>query len=128
MSASKWLGLALPGLLACVLGIPWLFALAGMPTANVGIANSFVRRLFTSPGSYWPILPVLLTMIAIAIWPGKYRLHRSLVATGILWGLGLAVMWGFDGGLGNLLLIAGSGLLYFGAMDYGIRKSETLAG
>ncbi|HEY8026364.1 MAG TPA: hypothetical protein VIF60_17510 [Burkholderiaceae bacterium] len=117
LSTSKWLGLALPLLLACALGMPWVCQLAGMAATDVGIANSFVRRLFTSPSSYLPILTAVLAILCVAAWPGKYRLHRSLIAAGIFWGLGLAVMWGFDGGLGNLLFVAGAGMLYFGVID-----------
>ena len=119
---AKWIGLLMPVLLVCALCLPWIFKLVGIPTTGVGIANSFIRRLFTSPDSYLPVLLVLLIVIAIAIWPGNLRPHRSLVVAGIFWGLGLAIMWGFDGGLGNLLLIAGSGLLSFGAMDYGLSR------
>lgn len=98
--------------------------LLGIPTTDIGIANSYIRRLFTSPGAYLPVLLVVLIVLVIAIWPGNLRLHRSLVATGIFWGLGLAIMWGFDGGLGNSLCIAGTGLLSFGATDYGLSRAK----
>lgn len=122
LSTSKWLGLALPLLLACALGMPWVGKLAGMAPTDVGIADSFVRRLFASPVSYLPILTAVVATTSVAAWPGKYRLHRGLIATGIFWGLGLAVVWGFDGGLGNLLFVAGAGMLYFGVIDIVARK------
>jgi hypothetical protein len=122
ISTSKWIGLAMPLLLIFSLSLPWICRLAGIPTDDIGIENSFIQRLFRTPNFYLPILLTVQAVIAIAIWPGKTRFPRNLIATGIFFGLGLAVMWNFDGGLGNLLFIAGWGLLYFGIIDCGLAR------
>lgn len=113
----QWISLALPFSLAGFLALPWALKATGLSGPQVLEVHSFSQRLFTSPISYLPILLALVPVLGVAIWPSRSRPYRSLFAAGILVGLGMTTMWGFDGGLGNYICAAGLGLLCFAAAE-----------
>jgi hypothetical protein len=113
----KWANIVPSLSLVISLCIPWILKFFSVSYGDVGFSHSFIQRAFLTPQSYLPILLTLIIVLAIAIFPSKLRLHRSLVAGGILIGLGLAIVWAFDGGLGNVLLSSGLCLFNFGVLD-----------
>ncbi|MGZ4960504.1 MAG: hypothetical protein ACXV7J_14725 [Methylomonas sp.] len=117
LSILQWISLGVPFSLTVFLALPWALKATGLSGLQVLEVHSFSQRLFASPISYLPILLTLMPVLGVAVWPSRSRPYRSVFAAGILVGLWMATMWGFDGGLGNCLCAAGLGLLSFAAAE-----------
>jgi hypothetical protein len=113
----KWAFLFVSFLIIAMILLPWLGV--SLPVYST---NSTVSRVNSNPVSYIPIVVVIMPTLVLATWPGPRQLYRCVAVATIYFGLGLAVGWSMDGGMGNMLWFAALGVLNFGVMQERARR------